>query len=217
MMHRTAFDDILEACATTEPRMVAVYAVMQALLGELRRVGQAAFLRDDASCLVTLMRQSNRAPHCCSLATCSRQARSRCAQALLRRLGLQNIVACRRRDGVPYFVTRGTDKPWEVSTRVLQLEGLKVSVHGAALHAVDVALLAVGFSAECACEAREVRPRRPPPDVTRSLPPSTIHYRAGAPNTLYGHSHPRCASSSRPHSPRSWGHPLWCRLPLSPP
>ena len=43
MMHRTAFDDILEACATTEPRMVAVYAVMQALLGELRRVGRPLF------------------------------------------------------------------------------------------------------------------------------------------------------------------------------
>ena len=43
MMHRTSFDGILEACATTEPRMVAVFAVMQALLGELRRVGQAAF------------------------------------------------------------------------------------------------------------------------------------------------------------------------------
>jgi hypothetical protein len=78
MMHRNEFNDSLVAWARTEPRGAVVYAVTQALLGELRRVGCVAFLDGNAECLVRVRAYRTLQPrlriHTCSR-TCNKRAR----------------------------------------------------------------------------------------------------------------------------------------------
>ena len=52
MMRRTAFESALKGWARSSPRGPVVYAVVQALLGELRRAGPEALLQDERECMV---------------------------------------------------------------------------------------------------------------------------------------------------------------------
>ena len=52
MMRRTAFESALRGRARSSPRGPVVYAVVQALLCELRRAGPEALLQDEQQCTV---------------------------------------------------------------------------------------------------------------------------------------------------------------------